>query len=71
MVVVTIDNLPQFPQQNQNSDNLCAMCRGDLLIECSCTEGFGFDNAYVDCPYCEGTGTTHCPNCNDTNLTKP
>jgi len=57
-----VDNEPQANATKKQA-NVCSLCNGNLYVECSCTEGFGPDNAYVDCPYCGGTGKTSCPNC--------
>lgn len=43
----------------------CELCQGNKFVECSCTEGFGLENAYVDCPECGGCGNTFCTNCNN------
>jgi len=59
--VITESNQP-LPEKT--ADNTCSACSGTLYVECSCTEGYGTDHAYADCPYCSGTGTTLCPICN-------
>ncbi|HHT37725.1 MAG TPA: hypothetical protein GX019_11210 [Firmicutes bacterium] len=54
-------------EQNQpqpgTTDNTCSACSGTLFVECGCTEGLGPENAYADCPFCNGTGSTACPTC--------
>jgi len=57
-------NEPEAELPKTGSDQICSTCKGNLYVECSCTEGFGPENAYCDCPYCGGTGTTSCPSCN-------
>ncbi len=63
---MTIENPDIIDDTDQTlpSDNLCSSCNGSLAVECSCTDGFGFENAFPYCPYCDGTGISQCPNCN-------
>ncbi|HOB08587.1 MAG: hypothetical protein WAP20_04570 [Limnochordia bacterium] len=55
---------PEADLPDSGSNQVCSTCKGNLYVECSCTEGYGPENAYFDCPYCGGTGATSCPNCN-------
>ncbi len=57
----------QPPSKSNTFQGECKTCGNTKLMECTCTEGLGTDNAYVDCYSCGGSGTIVCQNC-DENL---